>query len=377
MNRPFARAATPAATHPAARAATRAATRANPGGGPPPDTGLPRTGLPRCATAGLPRAAGLLLGYTLDGVLADPRRYHPVAGFGALASRLERLTYADRRREGVVHLVMLSGAMAAAGALADRAARGRPVAQTVLTAAATWAVLGGTSLVAEAGAIEARLSAGDLAGARRHITALVSRDPAGMDESAIVRACIESVAENTADAVIGPLFWGALAGVPGLLTYRSVNTLDAMIGYRNDRYARFGWAAARCDDVLNVLPARLAALIAGLLAPLVGGSWRETASTVRRDAARHPSPNGGVVEAAFAGALRIRLGGVNVYGGRAQDRGVLGDGAPAAIEDIARAARLSRATAASSVLLAALLGWGWPGAQATVRGRACGTAARP
>lgn len=335
----------------------------------------------------VPRAAGLVLGYALDALLADPRRYHPVAGFGTIAARLERLTYADRRTAGVIQLGVLAGGVASAGVLAERATRDRPVARTVVTAAATWAVLGGTSLVREAAAIEARLRAGDLPGARTRITALVSRDPAAMDEAAVVRACVESVAENTSDAVTGPLVWGALAGVPGLCVYRAVNTLDAMIGYRTERYARFGWAAARCDDLLNLVPARLTAALVIALSPVTGGSPARTWHTVRRDAPAHPSPNGGVVEAAFAGALRIRLGGVNVYDGAAQDRGTLGDGAPAGVDDIARAGRLSRATGLAAALLAAFLSGLLSGlrsgllpeldAQATVRGGACSAAAKP
>lgn len=303
----------------------------------------------------LPRAAGLVLGYALDAALADPRRHHPVAGFGSLASRLERHTYADRRAAGVLHVAVLAGSAAAAGWLAERAVAERPVVRAVLTAAATWAALGGTSLVREADAIESRLAAGDLPAARRRITALVSRDPAGMDEAALVRACVESVAENTSDAVTGPLVWGAGAGVPGLLLYRSVNTLDAMIGYRNARYGRFGWAAARCDDLLNLVPARLTAALAIGLAPLVGGSPGAAARAVRRDAAAHPSPNGGVVEAAFAGVLGIRLGGVNVYDGRSEDRGTLGDGPPPVPRDIARATRLSRLTGAAAAVAATVV----------------------
>lgn len=331
------------------------------------------------ARAGRTRAAGLALGYALDTLLADPRRYHPVAGFGTLAARLERVTYADRPAAGVLHLGVLAGGAVSAGLVAERATRDRPVARTLVTAAATWAVLGGTSLVREAGAIEARLRADDLPGARTRITALVSRDPAGMDQAAVVRACVESVAENTSDAVTGPLLWGAVAGVPGLFAYRAVNTLDAMVGYRNERYARFGWAAARCDDLLNLAPARLTAALVIALSPRTGGSPARTWRTVRRDAPAHPSPNGGVVEAAFAGALRIRLGGVNVYDGTAQDRGTLGDGAPAEVDDVARAGRLSRATGLAATLVATLVATLTPdrAAQATVRGGACSAAAKP
>lgn len=250
--------------------------------------------------------------------------------------------YADRRAPGVAHVALLVGPAVVGGVLLERSLRHRPVTHALATAATTWVVLGGTSLVREADGIGRLLEADDLPAARRAITALVSRDPAEMDQAAVTRACVESVAENTSDAVTGALVWGAVAGVPGLAAYRCINTLDAMIGYRNPRYARFGWAAARSDDLLNLIPARLTALLVAGLAPLLGGSPARVWRTVVRDAPAHPSPNGGVVEAAFAAALGVRLGGSNRYGGRLEDRGTLGDGAPPVVTDIARAATLSR-----------------------------------
>ena len=181
----------------------------------------------------------------------------------------------------------------------------------------------------------------DLAGARLQVRNLVGRDPAELGPDEIARATVESVAENTSDAVVAPLVWGAIAGIPGLLGYRAVNTLDAMIGHRSPRYERFGWAAARLDDLANWVPARVAGLAAAMAAPLVGGSPAAAVRAMRRDAGQHPSPNAGVVEAAFAGALGIRLGGRNVYQGRVEERGVLGDGRAIAVADIARANRLA------------------------------------
>jgi len=163
------------------------------------------------------------------------------------------------------------------------------------------------------------------------------------------------VAENTSDAVAAPLFWGAVAGIPGLLGYRAVNTLDAMVGHRSPRYARFGWAAARLDDLVNWVPARLAGLAAVLAAPLVGGSSSAAWRAVRNDARQHPSPNAGVVEAAFAGALGVRLGGRNVYQGRVEERGVLGDGRPVAVGDIARTNQLAGMVSASAVCISCAL----------------------
>jgi adenosylcobinamide-phosphate synthase len=160
------------------------------------------------------------------------------------------------------------------------------------------------------------------------------------------------VAENTADAVVGALFWGAVAGPAGVAGYRAANTLDAMVGHRSERYAAFGWAAARLDDVLSWPGARLGAGLAALLAPVVGGSPAATLAVIRRDGAAHPSPNAGRIEAAFAGALGLRLGGPLAYAGRAEVRPTLGDGRAPDRADIERAARLSTAVGAAAALLA-------------------------
>lgn len=275
------------------------------------------------------RFLGLTAGFAADRVLGDPARWHPVAGFGRAAADLERLTYADRRSAGAVHVAILVGATTAVGVR-----RTGPVA----TAVATWAVLGGRSLDREAAAVQAHLAAGDLPAARQRLTHLVGRDTSRLDEAGVARAVIESLAENTSDAVVAPLVWGAVAGVPGLLAHRATNTLDAMIGHRNERYERYGWAAARLDDLLNLPGARLTAALTVVLGDDRRAAWR----TWRRDAGGHPSPNAGPVEAAFAGALGLRLGGVNAYGGRTEDRQLLGDGRAPDRHDITRARRLAR-----------------------------------
>ena len=310
------------------------------------------------ATASRPGAAlatGLLLGSALDGALGDPRRGHPVALFGALASRAERRLWADRRAPGAALATGAVTAAALAGlALQRAAARRGPAATAAATALAAWTVLGGTSLAREALAVGRALEAGDLAAARARLPALCGRDPGRLGAAGLARATVESVAENTSDAVVAPLLWGAALGLPGLLGYRAVNTLDAMIGHHSPRYERFGWAAARLDDAANLIPARVTAVAAALLAPAVGGSPRRALRTLRRDGRKHPSPNAGRVEAAFAGSLAIRLGGTNVYQGAAARRGLLGDGGPPAAPDIARAVRLSRLVGAVAVILAAL-----------------------
>ena len=300
----------------------------------------------------VPRATGLLVGYAADVLFGDPARWHPVAGFGRVAQRLESMTYADSRGRGVVFVL---GCVAPVALLAAAAESSAGRWRAALIAAATWTVLGGTGLRREALALADALAAGDLVTARRRLPSLCGRDPDGLDVAELARATVESLAENTADAVVAPLLWGAVAGIPGLLAYRTVNTLDAMVGHRSARYHRFGWAAARLDDLANLAPARLTALLTVAVAPLTGadagGAWR----VWRRDGGRHPSPNGGQCEAAFAGALGLRLGGRNSYAGRVEDHPVLGTGCPVAPGDITRAARLAGAVSAAAAVTAATL----------------------
>ena len=307
------------------------------------------------ALVGTVMAAGLGLGWVADQLLGDPRRGHPVAGFGKVAASLEVAWYADGRARGVLHEAVLVGAALGVGVAVQRTVRERPVLRVLATAAATWAVLGGRSLARESEAIADRLAAGDLPGARLRVANLVSRDPETLDAEGVARATLESVAENTSDAVVAPLLWGAVTGIPGLLAYRAINTMDAMVGYRHQRYRRFGWAAARVDDVANWVPARVAGGLAAFAAPLVGGSRRDAVRAVREQSGRHPSPNGGVVEAAFAGALGITLGGRNTYGGVVEDRGELGFGPAPTPADLIRANRLALAVSAGATLVSMAL----------------------
>ncbi len=262
----------------------------------------------------------------LDALLGDPRRGHPVAGFGRAAQALQDRMYSDSVPRGAGYAACCVLAATAPSILAAHLTRGRPWLRLAATAAAAWTVTGAASLTSEAERIRQALQAGDLDAARAALPSLCGRDPRGLDEKELARAVVESVAENTSDGVVGPLLWGAAAGLPGFLAYRAINTLDSMVGYRSPAYARFGWASARLDDVVNWAPARLTGVLAGALAPVAGGrpslSWR----AMRRYGPRHPSPNAGRCEAAFAGALGIRLGGTNAYSGVAEERPWLGDG---------------------------------------------------
>ena len=296
-----------------------------------------------------PRSAGLLLGAVLDRVVPDPRRGHPVALFGSVAAALERRLYAPSRPRGAAHVVVLVGGTTGLGGLAERLTCDRPVLRCGVTALATWTVLGGASLEREAHAVADLLDPGDLPAARQRLTHLVGRVTDELDESEIARAVVESVAENTSDAVVAPLVLGALAGVPGLLGYRAANTLDAMVGHRSERYERFGWAAARLDDLLNLPGSRLTALLAALFGPGTRGALRAW----RHDARHHPSPNAGPVEAAFAGALGVRLGGTNTYGDTVEHRAELGGGRPVAPADVRRATALARRVDLAAVLVCA------------------------
>lgn len=293
-------------------------------------------------------AVGLALGFALDRAFSDPRRFHPVAGFGRTASTLEARWYADDRARGVLHTSVLVGGAVGLGLLLERPSSRRW--RVGVTAAATWAVLGGRSLEREALAVHAHLADGDLPAARQRLTHLVGRDPSSLGPGEIARAVVESVAENTSDAVVAPLVWGAIAGVPGLLGYRAANTLDAMVGDRSARYERFGWASARLDDLLNLPGARLAGLLTAVAAPQRAGV---VLTTWRRDAAGHPSPNAGVVEAAFAGALGVHLGGTNVYGARVEHRAIMGSGRAVEPDDVPRTAVLARRVGIGAVLACA------------------------
>ncbi|WP_040820918.1 cobalamin biosynthesis protein [Nocardia jiangxiensis] len=300
-------------------------------------------------------AVGLVLGFGLDRAVGDPRRWHPVAGFGSAAAALESATYRDGRMAGVVHEVVLVGGTAVLGVAVDRVGRGRFAVATALTALTTWTVLGGTTLARTGRAMADRLEAEDLAGARALLPALCGRDPEVLDADGLARAAVESIAENTSDATVAPLVWGALAGIPGLLVYRAVNTLDAMVGYRNDRYRNFGWAAARTDDLANLLPARVSGVLTVALAPLIGGRPAAALRAWRRDAAKHPSPNAGVAESAMAGALGVTLGGRTQYRYGPELRPTLGDGPAPRVADLRRAVCLSEAVQLAAALTAAVV----------------------
>jgi adenosylcobinamide-phosphate synthase len=323
-------------------------------------------------SAGAASAAALLAGYVADLAFGDPRRWHPVAGFGRLALALEQATYAPTRVRGAAFAAVLVAVPAIAAERLARAvshrrrdsrgadASGGTLGRGVVLAVLTWVALGGRSLRREALNVCDLVEREQLDQARGALRALCGRDAAELDGAALCRAAVESVAENTGDAVVGALLWGAIAGPAGVAAYRAANTLDAMVGHRNARYAEFGWAAARLDDAMSWPAARMAAALACVAAPLVGGSTRVAVATARRDGREHPSPNAGHVEAAFAGALGVSLGGPLAYNGSTESRPRLGNGRAPEIEDVHRAARLSLAVGAAAAALCTLAAAGLP-----------------
>jgi adenosylcobinamide-phosphate synthase len=261
--------------------------------------------------------AGLLAGVVADGVVGDPRHWHPVAGLGAVAAAVERLWWRPSRAAWAAYVLVLGGGVAVA--VADRGLGRRPVARMLLVGMVTWSAVGGRSLAEAGRRLAGAVRDGDLAGARR----------------------------------LAP----TLAGPAGVAAYRAANTLDAMVGHHSPRSARFGWGVARLDDTLTWPAARLGAGLTCLLAPVVGGEAGRAWRTLRRDGGAHPSPNAGRMEAAFAGALGVGLGGSNRYGDRVEQRPALGGGPAPGPDDVDRAVRLSLLVGSAAAVLAALVGW--------------------
>lgn len=291
---------------------------------------------------------GPFIGHVVDRVFGEPpNAIHPLIAVGNGLTSLETRIYRDDRMAGAVH-VGVAVVLAFSSGQVLRRILGRTTSDVISVALCS----GGAMLWEAAANVGDALERGDIVKARELLPMLVGRDPSRLDESEISRAVIESVAENTVDAVTSTLWWGLIGGAPLVAVHRVTNTLDAMVGHRNERYARFGWAAARLDDALNWIPARLTAAAIAVVAPK---PTREVLAIVRRDGSDHPSPNGGQVEAATAGALGISLGGSNNYGGIIETRGSLGDGPPATPADIGAAIEMtSRASWVVSGALAAV-----------------------
>ena len=272
------------------------------------------------------RAAAVACGVVVDRCFGEPpAAIHPVAAFGSLMERIERSLYWDARGAGAAYATL--------GALVGYAAGG--VFPTTLVVATTCA---GRELRQTASRVRHALARDDVQRARTLLPSLVGRDTSTLDYSGIAAAVIESVAENMVDAVVAPAFWGFCAGGSGAAAYRAVNTMDAMVGHHSARYERFGWASARLDDIANLVPARVTALLVGLVRPT---AMRRVARAAREQAQAHPSPNAGIAEAAFAAVLGVELGGPLRYGDRHEERPRLGSGPRPQPSDIDRAVALA------------------------------------
>ncbi len=261
----------------------------------------------------------VLAGVALDLTLGDPRWLpHPVRGFGWCVERLE----AAWRRTGLP--LRLAGSLfwiSAVGLSTAAVWATLPYANIYWI----WALLAVRDLDVEASLVLRQIDGGDIAGAREMLARIVGRDTANLDEAEIIRAAVETVAENLSDAVVAPLFYLAIAGPAGMAAYKAINTLDSMCGYRNERYRLFGWAPARMDDAANFIPARLTAVLVWICALLPGYGFRRSVRVTLRDGGSQASPNAGYPEAAVAGALGVRLGGLNYYGGTAHEKAFMGD----------------------------------------------------
>ncbi|MBK1788981.1 cobalamin biosynthesis protein CobD/CbiB [Prauserella cavernicola] len=306
------------------------------------------------------RAIGLLLGVVADGAIGDPRRGRPGTGLATVAAAARNRLYADHPAPGIAYAGTLAGGAVLAGVLVERVGRRHPLLQVAGTAAATWSVLGGARLVTEGTELARDLETGDLDSARGTLSTLDGRSTEDLDVPALSRASVETVAGQTSAAVVSPLVWGAIAGVPGLLGSRAVTLARAAAEPRVPRYRRFGWVAARLDELVGLLPTRVAALLTVTGAPVVGGSANRAWEAWHRDTVVHPSPNEGRVEAAFAGALEIRLGGRTVYPHGVEEQPVLGNGRNPDAGHVTRAVELSRVVGwlagATSAALALTLG---------------------
>ncbi len=268
--------------------------------------------------------------FALDLLLGDPRRIpHPVVLIGAIINRLEVLlaSFCDNRRFAGV--VLAATTLAVSGGLVygviEMARAIHPSLGWMVSVWIAYTTLAARALHKESLIVVRHLENRQIEEARRSLSLIVGRETASLDEQGILRACIETVAENTSDGVIGPLFYLYIGGPVLAILYKAANTLDSMVGYRDDRYRELGWASARFDDLLNLIPARLTGVLMVVAAFLTGLNGRQALRILRRDARNHSSPNAGYPEAAAAGALGVQLGGPAVYFGEQVDKPTLGD----------------------------------------------------
>ena len=309
------------------------------------------------------QTAAMIIGFIVDIFVGDPIWLpHPVMGIGKWISFFDR-----RLRRGnsnpkdvprgaltVVLVILISTIVPALVLFA--AWRLHPYVYLAVASVMCWQAVAARQLVRESRKVQRALEKNDLSAARRAVSNIVGRDPDVLDEQGVCRAAVETVAENASDGVVAPIFWMTLFGPVGGFFYKAVNTMDSMLGYKNEKYLYFGRAAAKTDDVVNFIPARLCAVLMIAVSPLVGLDGRNAARIFRRDRFRHASPNSAQTESVCAGALRLRLAGDAVYGGVVHKKEYIGDPLRE-IEprDITRAGRLMYAASVLALLLGVLL----------------------
>ncbi|UGY13252.1 adenosylcobinamide-phosphate synthase CbiB [Bradyrhizobium septentrionale] len=285
-------------------------------------------------------AGAMAVAMAVDALIGWPsplfaRIGHPVTWLGRLIHLVDSAWNRDAdppafRRLAGVAAAFLVIALATALGWAVQSVLASGWVRVVLVGVLAWPLVALRSLNEHVAAVANPMASGDITGARSAVAQIVGRDPATLDDAGIARATLESLAENASDGIVAPVFWGALFGLPGILGYKAINTLDSMIGHRTERHDAFGWAAARIDDLANLIPARLTGLLFVVLAPRPSQAW----SCMLRDARRHRSPNAGWPVAAMAGALGVRLSGPRIYHGSIADEPWLNEGArdPAAAD---------------------------------------------
>ncbi len=306
------------------------------------------------------RLLAIVLAYLLDLILGDPHYLpHPVRGMGKLIEYLERKLRSTSVLAGMILAIAVVGLVYLGSFFAIRFADNvNAWAGFAISTILIFSTLSTRSLDKEARSVYQSLKSGNIEEARARLSLIVGRDTQGLDQDEIIRATVETVAENSVDGIISPLFYAALGGAPLALAYKAINTLDSMVGYKNERYLHFGWFSAKLDDAANYIPARLSIL----LVPLASLILRKKASgalyTILRDGKKSPSPNAGIPEAGFAGALGIQLGGVNWYQGEESVKSILGiDTKQRDKEDIIQAIDLMWAVSGIAFLTVALILW--------------------
>lgn len=312
-------------------------------------------------------AAAMLIAMAIDAAIGWPnalyaRIGHPVTWIGRLISALDHRWNDDSATDGKRRLMGVLAAVVVilgTGLLAMLVARLLPDTWlgTVVMGLLAWPLVALRAMHQHVAAVVTPLEAGDLPSARHEVSMIVGRDPSQLDPAGVARAATESLAENTSDGIVAPVFWGAVAGLPGIAAYKAINTLDSMIGHRTPRHEAFGWASARIDDVVNLAPARLT----GVMFALASAQPRRALAVMFRDARHHRSPNAGWPEAAMAGALGVRLSGPRAYGETISDEPWVNDGAPdPGPRDLRKALALyRRAMLGGALILAIVAGLGW------------------